>query len=164
MIYIKIGKIVNTHGIKGELRIISSFKYKDKIFKNKQKIYIGKNKDMEIINTYRVHKQFDMITLYNYTNINEVLKYKGLDVYIVKEDILLDKNEYLNEDLINCQVIIDNKIIGKIIRIEKYPHQELFVVKSDKKEYLIPYVFDIIESINLEKKEIIVKNIKGLIE
>ena len=42
--YIKIGQIVNTHGIKGELKIISDFKYKDKIFVKDFNLYIGKNK------------------------------------------------------------------------------------------------------------------------
>ena len=77
MKYIIIGKIVNTHGIKGELRILSDFKYKDKIFKKGFPLYIGYTKEKEIINTYRPHKQFDMVTFNNYNNINEVLKYKG---------------------------------------------------------------------------------------
>ena len=52
MKYIIIGKIVNTHGIKGELRILSDFKYKDKIFKKGFPLYIGYTKEKEIINTY----------------------------------------------------------------------------------------------------------------
>ncbi len=163
MNYIKIGKIVNTHGIKGELRIISTFKYKDKIFKNNMGIYIGNNKTKEIINTYRPHKQYDMITLYGYNNINEVLKYKGLNVYVLKSDINLEKGKYLDEDLIGLKVICNNKEIGNIEKIENYPHQDLIVVKSLQKEYLIPYVSDIILNINLEKKEVTIKNIKGLI-
>ena len=51
MTLIKIGKIVNTHGIKGELRLLSKFPYKDKVFINNITIYIDK-KDKEIINTY----------------------------------------------------------------------------------------------------------------
>ena len=87
MKYIIIGKIVNTHGIKGELRILSDFKYKDKIFKKGFPLYIGYTKEKEIINTYRPHKQFDMVTFNNYNNINEVLKYKGEYVFINKEDL-----------------------------------------------------------------------------
>ena len=48
MKYIIIGKIVNTHGIKGELRILSDFKYKDKIFKKGFPLYIGHTKEKEI--------------------------------------------------------------------------------------------------------------------
>ena len=51
MTLIKIGKIVNTQGIKGELRLLSKLPYKDKVFINNMTIYIDK-KDKEIINTY----------------------------------------------------------------------------------------------------------------
>ena len=94
MTLIKIGKIVNTHGIKGELRLLSKFPYKDKVFINNMKIYINK-KDEEIINTYRKHKNFDMITLKGYNNINEVLKYKGK--YLCNK-----KNKYLCRKLTLC--------------------------------------------------------------
>ena len=77
MKYLYIGKIVNTHGIKGEIRIISKFKFKEKVFKKDMTIYIGENKDKEIISTYRVHKNFDMITMNGYDNINQqYLDYK----------------------------------------------------------------------------------------
>ena len=163
MKYIYIGKIVNTHGIKGEVRILSNFKYKSKVFIKDMIIYIGKNKDKEIINTYRPHKQFDMITMNGYSNINEILKYKGEPVYINKDDLKLDKNEFLDEDLINLDVIIDNNIVGKVKRVEIYPKQAFIVVKTEKKDCLIPYVSDIIEEINFKEGFIKIKNIKGLI-
>lgn len=163
MEYVYIGKIVNTHGIKGEVRLLSKFKFKSKVFIPSIKIYIGKDKIEEEINTYRPHKQFDMITMKGYTNINEVLKYKGSRVYINKEDLLLDKGEYLDEDLIGLNVIVDNKVVGKVIRLDIYPHQNLLVVKVEGKSCLIPYVSDIIEEVNFNEGYIAIKNIKGLI-
>ena len=127
---IKIGKIVNTHGIKGELRILSKFPYKDKVFINNMKIYIDK-KDIEIINTYRRHKNFDMITLKGYNNINEVLKYKGKYVYIDSSDIKLDNNKYLDEELIGLTVIYENIEKGIIKDIERYDKTVLFNIKGN---------------------------------
>ena len=163
MKYLYIGKIVNTHGIKGEIRILSNFKFKEKIFIKGMKIYIGKNKVEETINTYRHHKQFEMITMDGYSNINEVLKYKQQQVYINKDDLKLDSNEYLDEDLIGLNVKVNNNIVGSIKRIEKNPHQDLLVVKTTKKDCLIPYVSDIIEEINFKEGYISIKDIKGLI-
>ena len=99
---IKIGKIVNTHGIKGELRLLSKFPYKDKVFIKGMNIYIDRNVK-EVISTYRRHKNFDMITMEGYSNINEVLKFKGKFVYVNKDDIKLDNN-YLDEDLIELDM------------------------------------------------------------
>ena len=163
MKYLYIGKIVNTHGIKGEIRILSNFKFKEKIFIKGMKIYIGKDKVEETINTYRHHKQFEMITMDGYSNINEVLKYKQQQVYINKDDLKLDSNEYLDEDIIGLNVKVNNNIVGTIKRIEKNPHQDLLVVKTTKKDCLIPYVSDIIEEINFKEGYISIKDIKGLI-
>lgn len=164
MKYVYLGKIANTHGIKGELRILSNFKYKSRVFKKGFKVYIGKEKTEEEIVTYRPHKQFDMITLKGYNNINDVLKYKSLNIFINKEDLILNENEYLDEDLINLSVICDNKYIGKIQTIEKYPHQDIFVITNNDKRYLVPYVNEFIKEINLEEKTMVINNIKGLIE
>ena len=163
MNYILRGKIVNTHGIKGELRIISDFPYKDRVFKNNFNIYIGKDKINEVINTYRHHKIFDMITLKNYNNINEVLKYKGSLVYINRLDLQLNDNEYLESDLLNFDIIINNNIIGKLSSFENHNKNKIIIVKNKEKEILLPYNSNLIENINLDKKEIIYKNIEGLI-
>jgi 16S rRNA processing protein RimM len=161
--YLYIGKIVNTHGIRGEIRILSNFKYKDKVFVKNMKIYIGNNRDEEIINGYRHHKNFEMITMCGYDNINQILKYKGLKVYVNREDLQLKSDEYLDEDLIGLDVKVNGKIVGKIKRVEKYPGQSLLVVKVLKKDCLIPYVSDIIEEINFKEGYMSIKDIKGLI-
>ena len=163
MKYVYIGKIVNTHGIKGELRILSDFKYKDKVFKSNMLIYIGKDKIEEKIVSYRKHKNFDMVCLDGYNNINEVLKYKGLYVYVNKEDIELDKDKYLDEYIIGMDVIVDNKVIGKVDNIEKNV-QYLIVVKNKNREYLVPYNDFFVKEIDINNKRIIINNIEGLFD
>ena len=164
MNYIYIGKIVNTHGIKGEIRILSDFKYKEKIFKKGYRIYIGKNKEEQIINSYRYHKIFDMITLKGINNINDVLIYKGKNIYINRNELQLSNDEYLNEDLIGLNVIINNKIVGKVTKYLKDKYQDKIVVNKKEKEYLIPNVSGIIKNINLQEGNIEIENIKGLID
>lgn len=164
MEYLYVGKIVNTHGIKGEVRILSDFKYKRKVFVKYFRVYIGKDKQEEVINSYRPHKQFDMITLEGFTNINEVLKYKGKAVYIKRSDLLLGQNEYLDEDLIGLEVRMGELVVGKVARILKDRYQDKIVVNKGGKEYLVPYVCDIIENINLEDGSITLEEIKGLFD
>lgn len=162
MKYVLVGKLVNTHGLKGEVRILSEFKYKDRVFLPGMKIYIGRDKVCEEIVSYRHHKIFEMIMMKGYNDINQVLKYKGEYVFVNKEDIKLNLGEYLDEDIIGLNVIVDGKVMGVVKRIEKHNRNEILVVKSVDKNYLIPYNFDIIENIDLEKKEMSVKNIQGL--
>lgn len=160
---IKIGKIVNTHGIKGELRLLSKFPYKDKVFIKDMSIYINKE-NKEIINSYRKHKNFDMITLKGYTNINEVLKYKGKVVYVDSSDIKLEKDTYLDEELIGLTAIYNNIDKGTIYNIERYEKTTLLVIKNKEKEYLIPYTEHMIDKIDINDKKIYIKDIKGLFE
>lgn len=162
MKYILVGKLVNTHGLKGEVRILSEFKYKDRIFVPGMKIYIGRDKVCEEIVSYRHHKIFEMIMMKGYNDINQVLKYKGEYVFVNKEDIKLNLGEYLDEDIIGLTVIVDGNMKGVVKRIEKHSKNEILIVKNVDKNYLIPYNFDIIENIDLEKKEMSVKNIQGL--
>lgn len=164
MKYINIGKLVNTHGIKGEVRIISNFKYKDRVFIPGMKIYIGRDKVCEEINSYRHHKIFEMITIKGYNDINQVLKYKGEYVFVNKDDIILNDFEYLDEDIIGLKVFVDDKYMGVVKKIERYNTNNLLVVKGEEKDYLIPYNFDIIKSVDLEKREMNVVNILGLFD
>ena len=62
MKYINVGKLVNTHGLKGEVRILSDFRHKKNVFVKGMKLYIGKKKEEFTINTYRFHKIYDMVT------------------------------------------------------------------------------------------------------
>lgn len=159
MKYVYLGKITNTHGIKGEIRILSDFSNKDVVFKKGFNIYIGKEKIKETINTYRVHKNYDMVTLIGYDDINDVLKYKGSLVYINKEDI---KGIIVDEDYIDMEVYTD-KYIGKITDILK-GKEDIFVIENEDKKYLVPNVDYFIKNIDLENKKIYINNIKGLID
>lgn len=155
-----IGKIVNTHGIKGEIRLLSDFPFKDKVFVVGNNILVD---DIEYkINSYRRHKMFDMITLDGYNNINDVLFLMKKKVYFDKDKLVLSDDEILDEDLIKFKVIDEDKNIGKIT--------EIFMASSTNKilrveffhEVLIPYNSPIIKSIDKEKKEIHVSLIGGM--
>ena len=162
MEYIKIGKIVNTHGIKGELRIRSNFEYKDKIFKPGFVLYIGPGYVPEKIVTYRVHKEFDMVTFEGYDNINQVLNYLKLDVYINKDDLVLNDNEYILEELVGYKIIYNGEDYGTVEEII-YNNSNVLLAISYKNHYYIPNNANFIKKVNGMKKEIEVDNIEGLI-
>ena len=155
MKYIYVGKIVNTHALKGEVRIISNFEFKNRILKKDFVIYIGQEKYKEKIETYRVHKQYDMIKFIGIDYINDVLKYKGLNVYINEEDLKLQDDELLESDYPNMELYNDDVLVGKIqhyrndngnemLRVnDKYiPYNKNFITKIDKKNNRI-YMHDI---------------------
>ena len=162
--YIYIGKIVNTHGIKGEIRILSDFEKKDSVFVFGMPIYIGRKKEKEIIKSYRHHKNFEMITMEGYNDINEVLKYKGLYVYIKKEDLKLRDDEYLESDMIGLNVYIDGKLVGEVKDIYDSGNNKVMTIHVDNKDVYIPYQKEFISNVDIKNKKIVVTPIKGMFE
>jgi len=155
-----IGKIVNTHGIKGELRILSDFPYKDKVFKINNKLIIDDNE--YIIKSYRVHKNYDMVTLDDYNDINEVLFLLKKKVYFNKEDLSLNDNEILDEDLIKYKVITKDGKYGTIKEIfMASPENKILRLELDK-EVLVPFNSPMIINIDKEKEEITIDIIDGM--
>ena len=150
MEYIFIGRIVNTHALKGEVRIVSDFEFKDRIFKENTLLYIGENKDKEIIETYRKHKQFDMVKFKGIDYINDVLKYKGSKVYIDESILNLKDDEILISELINMDVYNDNKYVGRITEYRSDNGNNMLRVNNK----LIPYNKDFITKIDKENKSI----------
>ena len=164
MDYVLIGKIVNTHGIKGEIRIISDFEFKDKVFVPGFNIYIGKDKIKETITSYRHHKIYEMITMDGYKDINEVIKYLKENVYILKKDLKLNDNEYLDKDLIDFKVYESDNLIGVVSNITYASEtNKLLEVLNNDKKILIPFNNEFVININLQEKRIDVKLIKGMI-
>ena len=153
---ILIGKYVSTHGIKGEIRIKSNFKYKEKVFIVGNEIYIEDKKF--IINSYRIHKEYDMITLAGINNINDILSLKGSLVYIDKSLLKLDKDEYLDSDLIGFKVYIDNNLKGTVQDISYLTKNKKLLIINNK---LVP--FELIKQIDLENKKIILEKVDGLL-
>ena len=158
--YVYIGKIVNTHGIKGEIKILSDFEKKEKVFIPNMEILIDKTP--AIICTYRYHKIFDMITLKDYTNINDVLKFKNKKVYVDREKLNLKDNEYLYEDLIGLEIKENDEIFGKIIDI-MYNKNNILLYIEFSKNFYIPLNERYIKKVDLDNKILYVENIKGLI-
>ena len=160
MQYLYIGKLVNTHGIKGEVRLISNFKYKNKVFVPGFKFYVGKEKKEFIIESYRKHKQFDMVVFKDNHDINLVEHLKGSFVYINKSDLILNKNEFLAVDLIGFNVIINDKLIGVIDNVIETPANEVLVLDNN---VMIPYVKAFINKIKKKNKRVYVNDVKGLL-
>lgn len=157
-----IGKIVNTHGIKGELRIKDNLttNQKNEIFK------IGSNLIIEEksykITSYRVHKDYDMVTFLGFNNINDVLFLKGKKVYKSKDEINLNNEDILDSELITYKVITTDGREGKILDIEETGNNyKILRLLINNKELLVPYHKDFVK-VDSNKKEVLVRLLEEL--
>lgn len=160
MNYIYIGDVVNTHGLKGEIRIVSDFKFKESAFKEGMKFYLGKDKYVEEVATYRKHKMYDMVTFKDKNHIDDVIIYKNEPVYVNREDLVYDG--YLDEDLIGLDVYCEDRHIGHVDTILKTDAHEILLVKNGSK-HMIPNVDEFIKKVDLENKRLDIEYMKGLL-
>lgn len=159
---IYIGDLVNTHGLKGEVRILSDFKYKKEVFKVGNHLYIGKNKNNLVIKSYRVHKNYDMVTFDGLDSIDDVIVYKGDIVYFDKDELKIDG--YLDTDLFGFSVYQNNKNVGKVTDLKKSKLYTLLVVSNNNKDYLIPNDANFILNVDFENKKIYIIEMWGLVD
>ncbi|OZM58579.1 ribosome maturation factor RimM [Lottiidibacillus patelloidae] len=169
--WFNVGKIVNTQGIKGEVRVIASTDFPEERFAKGNVLYIDHaelQEKLEVkVATHRKHKNFDLISFVGYSSINDVERFKG-GILQVNEDQLIDLSEHENEfyyhEIIGCLVkTVDGEQLGEVKEILSPGANDVWVVKrKGKNDLLLPYIEDVVKEINIEEKEIIVELLEGL--
>lgn len=154
---ISVGEIVKAQGIRGEIKV-KSLSDNEKRFEIGSKLYIGD----EIVTIKRSYKQKNMLILgfEEYDNINDILKFIGKDLTIDEKDLgELSENEVYIKDLYGLSVISEGQKVGEIIDVISgvYPN-DVYEIKTEKGEVLIPALKNIIKKIDTEEKIIEVEN------
>ena len=166
MEYTIVGKIINTHGVRGEVRVYP-YTHDIKRFSYLYYVYIGEEKIKVELDKVRYHKGAIIIKFLDYDNINQVLPFKGEYIYVDEENkIVLPDNYYFIQDLMGCEVVdmAGNKI-GYVDDILQYSANDIYLVKGkNNKEYLIPAVGEFVKDINIRDKRIVINPIEGMIE
>lgn len=164
----QIGKIVNTQGIKGEIRVLSNSDFKDVRFAVGNKLEAKMRNGSEIIEIEKhfVHKNFDILKLKGYDNINDVLKFKNaLLLGDPLTDEALGEGEYFVEQIVGLNVVDqDGNEVGTIKSINTQSYQKLLVIKTNGKDALIPYVDQFVSNVDLDTNTMHVNLIPGLID
>lgn len=159
-----IGRITSTHGIRGELKVINLSDF-DR-FKPGKKVFVDiKGKYLPfVIDSVREHKNKLLVKFVDKDNINDVLMYRGFDLYTEEQsDVMLDPDEYYYDDLIGKKVQTDyGEDVGVVSSLIEVPQGHLLEVKkTNGKKVLVPFVSAFVESIN--DQIIVIKPIEGLL-
>lgn len=165
--FIEIGQIVNTFGVKGELKI-NPFTDDITRFDDLDSIYVlNKNSKVEYkIEQVKYHKNIVIIKLKNIDTIEQAEILKGCYININKKDaIKLEEDTYFISDLIGAKVYTDSdELLGVIDDIYNTGSNDIYVVKNENgKQTLIPAISDVVKKVDVSNKKIIVHIIEGLI-
>lgn len=161
--YLCIGKIINTHGIKGELKVQSYTDFPQQRFAKKQTVYVFFNQSYLpfVIASQRQHKGFILMTFEQLNSINDVEQYKNHDLYILEsQQHCLPDGQYYWKQLIGLTVMMNGQEIGKVVDIEETNGaQNNLRISGLNKNILYPFVDSFIEKVDLEKQYIMIKDI-----
>lgn len=165
---ISIGKILNFHGIKGEVKL-GYTKGKEEQLRGLSKVF-AKKEDENIsltIEAIRFNKGFAIVKFEEINSINEVMELKGAILYIGKDIVFndLQEDEFLASDLKGLEVFdTDGVRLGVVTGVSENGATDLLNVKiRDNSSHLVPFVKELVPSVDIANKKIIVKNIDGLI-
>ena len=157
--FIEAGKIVNTHGVAGEVKIevwLNSAKF----MKRFKRLFVGE-KEFEILGA-KEHKGFFIAKLKGVDDINAAMPLKGREVKVLKSDAKLPAGKFFLQDIIGAKVVDENEQeIGILTEIMETPASMIYVVKG-LQEHLIPAVPEFIISSDAEAGIVKVRLIEGM--
>ena len=168
MQYIKIGKIVTTHGIRGEVKIQSYSDFDTERYRKGACVYICSegNYIPFVVHSYRVHKWYPLVAFEENLDINKIEQYKNCDVFIDKSERKpLTDGRYYVQDLLGLTVKDEEgNIIGTVLDVEEtLGAQKNLRIRTEKKEVLVPYVPAFVKEVNLESEIIVIHVVEGLL-
>lgn len=165
MSYIKIGIIVNTHGLRGEVKA-KNFTDELERFEDLEYVYIDSTNGIKkfYIEEIRYAKSLAILKFENYDSINDIEAFKGSDIYIDNSQLReLPEGTYHVFNLIGLSVNQNGIFIGKITDINQNAYQDIYIVKKDDGKIIqIPAVKNFVKSIDLKKGIVEVELIEGM--
>ncbi|MBN6185856.1 ribosome maturation factor RimM [Aneurinibacillus sp. BA2021] len=168
--FFTVGRLVNTHGINGEVRVISETDFPKERYKEGKTLYLFhpemKRPVKLTIASVREHKNFYLLTFAGHPYIQDVEKYKGGVLKIRAEERgELPEGEFYFQDIIGCEVFTEEgERLGVIKEILQPGANDVWVVKPDKgKDILLPYIEPVVKQIDISAKKITVHLLEGLV-
>ena len=165
--YFEIGQIVNTSGLKGEIKVKP---FTDDItkFNEFKTIYVSVKKELKEfkIEKVRFSKNMVFFKLKGIDTIEEAENYRNLYIKRKRDkDEKLEEDTYYIVDLIGCRVYTDDqKELGEVIDVFSTGSNDVYVVKDNLgKQVLLPAIKEVIKNVDIENRTIIVHLLEGLI-
>lgn len=154
--YIEAGEIVTTHGVRGEIKLLSWLDSPEMLCEFDRCRISGREYVMDSV---RVQKTCNLVKLRGVDTMEDAQKLRGKTMELYREDI--SDELIFAAELVDVEVYADGVSIGRIKEVLDYPGNSVYVVQGER-EYLIPAVKEFILSTDLEKNQMQVKLLKGM--
>ena len=167
MKFYNVGKIVNTHGVRGEVRVLATTDFVDERFAAGNTLYLqGKEQPQALeIEKARQHKGFILVKFVGYDNINDVQHFRNLELMVSDQDQQpLEEGQYYYHQIIGLTVkTVDGPELGTIKEILSPGANDVWVVdRPGQKDLLLPVIDDVVKDVDLAKGLVEVELLEGL--
>lgn len=162
----RVGVITNTHGIRGEVKVYPTTEDPARYKKLKTVLLDTGKEYLELqIASVKFFKNLVIVKFKGIDNINDVEQYKGMDLYVTREDAIpLEEGEYYLADIMGAKVITEEgEVFGELTDILETGANLVYIVEHEGKEVLLPVIPDCVKKVDVEKQEITVHIMKGLL-
>ena len=168
MNYFNVGKIVNTQGLQGEMRVLSVTDFAEERFKKGNKLTLFDKKDQFVMDveiaSHRKAKNFDIIKFKGMYHINDIEKFRDFSLKVAEENLTdLEDGEFYYHEIIGLEVYENDVLLGTIKEILQPGANDVWVVKrKGKRDLLLPYIPPVVLGINIEQGRVDVEIPEGL--
>ena len=165
--YLEAGKIVSTHGVRGEVRVEP---WCDSIafLKRFKRVFFSADGSGEIaVEACRAHGSIALMKLKGVDDVEAAALLRNKLIYISRADARLSKNDWFIQDLIGCTVFdADNEavIYGKITDVSQTGANDVWHISDGKRETLVPAIKDVVVGVQVEQERVVIRPLKGLFD
>jgi len=163
-----VGKVIRPHGYRGLLRIVlyageqASFKDVGSLFL--KSVATGEIHEHTVI-SIRSHKDYFLMKLDGLNTRYDAEEHKGSEILVEKDALEREEDEFFWFELLDLDVYLDTGgYLGKISQIIPAKGNDIYIVKGEDREILIPATYEIIREIDLERKEMTIRDTEGLLD
>lgn len=165
---IQVGKIIGTHGIKGQLKVHSYSGNCESLSAARSVILKAADGTLSefLLKSFNSNSGKFIICLTDFHDIDQVKPLVGCELFLKRCNLpKLSEDEYYWRDLIGLQVYTDDGILlGTIVDIFETGSSDIYVVRNEKREYLIPAIGDVVKQVDLVSGKIIITPLDGLLD
>ena len=164
--YLECGKIINTHGVRGAVKM-ESWCNSPEDLADLKRVFIKRNGQMECLKMVHasIFKQFVIAELQGVQTIEAAEAMKNMTLYAAREDFVLEEGDYFIADLIGLPVIDKETghVYGKLVEVINRGASDIYVVNTENGERMMPAVEEFVKLVDLEKG-IFVSLIEGMLD
>ena len=167
--YLLLGYITDAFSLDGTFKVLSKTDFASKRYQKGKEVFLyqpnTKQRMTVVVESYRESGQFDFVKVQGVNSKEEALEFKGYEIHALKDYNTLGKDEYYYIDLVGCKVLDENgKELGLVTQVEEFPAQlTLRVKRKDGEDFFVPFVKAFIRRVDINKKEIEINVIGGLL-